>query len=464
MEKSKKTKSLKAPHTFVILMIIILIATALTYVIPAGEYTRYEDAATGRTLVEAGSYHTIDSSPVSFLAIPTKIYNAIVAAAETMTFIIIIGGAFEIVTSTGALTALCKKLSVLFRKHEMLVIPAFLVLFSVFGCTMGMSAEVMVFVPIGITLAYSLGLDKVTGTAMIAMGAASGFTAGLLNPFNVGVAQSIAELPLYSGLAYRAVILVILLIADTLYITWYAKRVKKDPTKSIIYGEIEEDSYSFGEIEDNMSIRQILVLITVVVCFAILIYGLTALGWYFEEMSSIFIFMGIIAGFVYGYGPSKIATVFGKGAQNLLVGALIVGVARTVEVVLSDASILDTIIYAIASVVNLLPHSLQAVGMFISQSLVNCVITSGTGQAAVTMPLMVPVADLVGVSRQTAVLAFQLGDGFSNSVLPTSSALMGYLAVSKIPYTKWLKFMFPLFLIWTLLGCGFMLGAIAIGY
>ncbi|MGN0315797.1 MAG: YfcC family protein, partial [Fusicatenibacter sp.] len=328
----------------------------------------------------------------------------------------------------------------------------------------GMSSEVMIFIPIGITLALSLGLDKVTGVAMIAMGAASGFTAGLLNPFNVGVAQDIAELPMFSGIGYRAVILAVLLVIDTVYIIAYEKKVKAHPEKSILYGLPESDEYRFDESSASISKRQILVLVEVAVGFIVLIYGLGKLDWYFEEMSALFLVMGVLAGIINGYGPNKIASTFGKGAAGITVGALIVGVAKGVELVLSDAQILDTIVYAIANVVNALPHTFQAVGMFIAQSFINCLITSGTGQAAVTMPLMTPVADLVGITRQTAVLAFQLGDGFSNSILPTSSALMGYLVVSKIPYPKWLKFMVPLFLLWTLAGCIFMVIAVAIGY
>ena len=351
-----------------------------------------------------------------------------------------------------------------FRGREYFVIPAFLLLFSVFGTTMGMSAEVMIFVPIGIALAASLGLDKVTGTAMIAMGAASGVTAGILNPFNVGVAQDIAEIPMFSGMGYRIFILGVLLVIDTVYITWYAKRVKADPTKSIIYGEPEDQEFTFDDTEEALNLTHGLTLAVIVAGFAVLIYGLSKLGWYFEEMSAIFIAMGVLCGIVNRYSPNKIAATFGNGAKGIVVGALIVGIARGVELALSDAMILDTIVHAIASIVNILPQSLKAIGMFLAQSLVNCVITSGTGQAAVTMPLMVPVADLIGITRQTAVLAFQLGDGFSNSVLPTSSALMGYLVVSKIPYVKWLKFMMPLFLIWTFFGCLFMLGALMIGY
>ena len=462
--EEKQKKKWKTPHTFVILVTIIIIAAIATYLIPAGEFTRFKDAATGKTLVEAGSYHRIASNPLNPLLIPSAIYTGIVKSASTITFMLIIGGAFEVITSTGALTALCKKLSKTFSKHKYAVIPVFLTLFSIFGFTMGMSSEVMIFVPIGITLALFLGLDKVTGTAMIALGAAVGFTAGILNPFNVGVAQDIAELPLFSGMAYRIVILVILLVATSAYIIIYAKKVAANPEKSVIYGIQEDTEYTFEDVSDSISKSQIAVLVIMAAGFGILIYGLSKKGWYFEEMSGLFIFMGIACGLVSGYGPRRIAKEFGNGAKGIVVGCLIIGIARTVEVILSDAKILDTIVYGIVNIVNVMPGSIKAVGMFICQSLINCVIVSGTGQAAVTMPLMVPVSDLVGISRQTAVLAFQLGDGFSNSVLPMSSSLMGYLAVSKIPYSKWLKFMMPLFLIWTALGCLFMLGALIIGY
>ena len=462
--EEKQKKKWKTPHTFVILVAIIIIAAIATYLIPAGEFTRFKDAATGKTLVEAGSYHRIASNPLNPLLIPSAIYTGIVKSASTITFMLIIGGAFEVITSTGALTALCKKLSKTFSKHKYAVIPVFLTLFSIFGFTMGMSSEVMIFVPIGITLALFLGLDKVTGTAMIALGAAVGFTAGILNPFNVGVAQDIAELPLFSGMAYRIVILVILLAATSAYIIIYAKKVAANPEKSVIYGIQEDTEYTFEDVSDSISKSQIAVLVIMAAGFGILIYGLSKKGWYFEEMSGLFIFMGIACGLVSGYGPSRIAKEFGNGAKGIVVGCLIIGIARTVEVILSDAKILDTIVYGIVNIVNVMPGSIKAVGMFICQSLINCVIVSGTGQAAVTMPLMVPVSDLVGISRQTAVLAFQLGDGFSNSVLPMSSSLLGYLAVSKIPYSKWLKFMMPLFLIWTALGCLFMLGALIIGY
>ena len=444
--EEKQKKKWKTPHTFVILVAIIIIAAIATYLIPAGEFTRFKDAATGKTLVEAGSYHRIASNPLNPLLIPSAIYTGIVKSASTITFMLIIGGAFEVITSTGALTALCKKLSKTFSKQKYAVIPVFLILFSIFGFTMGMSSEVMIFVPIGITLALFLGLDKVTGTAMIALGAAVGFTAGILNPFNVGVAQDIAELPLFSGMAYRIVILVILLAATSAYIIIYAKKVAANPEKSVIYGIQENTEYTFEDVSDSISKSQIAVLVIMAAGFGILIYGLSKKGWYFEEMSGLFIFMGIACGLVSGYGPSRIAKEFGNGAKGIVVGCLIIGIARTVEVILSDAKILDTIVYGIVNIVNVMPGSIKAVGMFICQSLINCVIVSGTGQAAVTMPLMVPVSDLVGISRQTAVLAFQFGDGLSNIFWPTADIVI-ICGLGGISLQKWYKWFTPLFLI-----------------
>ena len=366
--EEKQKKKWKTPHTFVILVAIIIIAAIATYLIPAGEFTRFKDAATGKTLVEAGSYHRIASNPLNPLLIPSAIYTGIVKSASTITFMLIIGGAFEVITSTGALTALCKKLSKTFSKHKYAVIPVFLTLFSIFGFTMGMSSEVMIFVPIGITLALFLGLDKVTGTAMIALGAAVGFTAGILNPFNVGVAQDIAELPLFSGMAYRIVILVILLAATSAYIIIYAKKVAANPEKSVIYGIQEDTEYTFEDVSDSISKSQIAVLVIMAAGFGILIYGLSKKGWYFEEMSGLFIFMGIACGLVSGYGPSRIAKEFGNGAKGIVVGCLIIGIARTVEVILSDAKILDTIVYGIVNIVNVMPGSIKAASIVFSSA------------------------------------------------------------------------------------------------
>ena len=341
----------------------------------------------------------------------------------------------------------------------------FLALFAVFGTTMGMSNEVAIFVPIGITMALTLGLDKVTGMAMVTVGAASGFTAGLMNPFTVGVAQDIAGVPLFSGMGLRAVLLIAMLVIDTVYIIAYERKIKKHPEKSILAGLPDEKEFTADKgADEKITLRQAAVLVVLFGTLGILIYGLLIYQWYFEEMAALFLAMGVICGFLAGLSPSKIATTFTAGAKGIAGSALTVGFARGIILTLEDAMIIDTISNAVATAVNSLPASIQSIGFFLAQTLTSFVITSGSGMAAVTIPLMAPVADLIGLSRQTLVLAYQMGDGFSNLLLPTTSSLLGTLAVSRVPYGRWVKFMFPLFLIWTVLGCVIMALATVVGY
>ena len=230
MEKTeKKKKRFETPHTLVIIACLIIIAAAATWFVPSGEFVRYEDPVSGETIVQAGSYTSEGTNPVSLLQVPVVMYQGILEAADVIAFLLIIGGAFELVNASGAILALCRTVGKHLKGKEIFVVPMFLALFAVFGTTMGMSNEVAVFVPIGITMALTLGLDKVTGMAMVVVGAASGFTAGLMNPFTVGIAQDIAGVPLFSGMGLRAVLLVILLVVDTAYILAYERKIKKYP-------------------------------------------------------------------------------------------------------------------------------------------------------------------------------------------------------------------------------------------
>ena len=301
--------------------------------------------------------------------------------------------------------------------------------------------------------------------AMVAVGAATGFTAGLMNPFTVGVAQDIAGVPLFSGMGLRAVLLIAMLVIDTFYIIAYERKIKKHPEKSILAGLPDEKDFVPDEgADEKITGRQTAVLVVLFGTLAILIYGLLIYQWYFEEMAALFLVMGVICGFLAGLSPSKIATTFTTGAKGLAGSALTVGFARGIIIVLEDAMIIDTISNTVAMAVNALPAAVQSIGFFLAQTATSFVITSGSGMAAVTIPLMSPVADLIGLSRQTLVLAYQMGDGFSNLLLPTTSSLLGTLAVSRVPYGRWVKFMFPLFLLWTVLGCVIMVLAAVIGY
>ena len=462
MEAKKKKGT---PHTLVIIVILIFLATAATYIIPAGEFTRYEDPVSGETLVQAGSYVSTGTNPANPLHMPMLMYDGILDAADVIGFLLIIGGSFELVNASGSILALCRTVGRHLKGKEIFVVPIFLALFAVFGTTMGMSNEVAIFVPIGITMALTLGLDKVTGMAMVTVGAVTGFTAGLMNPFTVGVAQDIAGVPLFFGMSLRGVLLIAMLVIDTIYIIAYDRRVKKHPEKSILAGLPDEKEFEADKnIDEKINGRQAAVLVVLFGTLAVLVYGLLVYQWYFEEMAGLFLAMGIVCGLIGGLSPSKIATTFTAGAKGLAGSALTLGFARAIMLTLENAMVIDTIANAVSIAVNALPAAVQSIGFFLAQTGVSFVITSGSGMAAVTIPLMAPVADLIGLSRQALVLAFQMGDGFSNLLLPTTSSLLGALAVSKIPYARWVKFMFPLFLIWTALGAVMMVLAVAVGY
>ncbi|WP_343208360.1 YfcC family protein [Anaerolentibacter hominis] len=452
----------KIPHTYVILFFIVLAVSILTYIIPAGEFQRMEDPETNRTLIVPGTFEEVESQPVSPLQIPMKFFQTLLkeSIAEIIFFIFIIGGAFELIMRTGMIAAFCGKLGNI--KNPKLIVPVFITVFAIGGFTMGMSVEVLVFVPIGIAVAEAVGYDRITGTAMIALGSIIGFTAGIYNPFNVGVAQSIAQLPMFSGAWLRWLILIVLIIALSIFIIHYAEKVRKDPSKDLMRDVTVQDDKKVEIIA--VTPRHWLVLLTVVAGFALLIYGVSAKGWFIAEMAVLFLIMGIICGFIGGFGPSRVCEIFVDGAAQMTYGALIIGVAGTIQTVMADGMIVDTIVNGLANAVMQLPKSLQVVGMFFVQTIINLPINSGTGQAAATMPIMAPLGDLIGLSRQTTVLAFQLGDGFTNAIFPTSSTMLGFLAASKIPYTKWMRYAVPFMGICIAISIVFLLIAQAVGY
>ncbi|UUZ92807.1 AbgT family transporter [Paenibacillus sp. P25] len=413
-----------------------------------------------------GSYHHVDPSPVQLVEIPKSIVHGLIDSADVVFFIFIIGGAFQIISSTGTIEAVTARVAKTFANKGKWVIPVFLTLFSVGGFTMGMSTEVMVFVPIGIAIARALGFDALTGTAMISLGASCGFTAGILNPFNVGLAQAIAQVPMFSGAWSRIILLVCLITVTSLYLVRYAGRVRKDPAQGLVY-DLEQSAVTekidFSKVADNAAqtlphhcgdcdrIRAAYL-------------GRFQKGWWMEELGALFLTMGIVSGFCAGFGPSRIAGEFVKGASSITYGAFIIGIARGIMVVLDHGNVIDTIVNGLATLVGELPGSVQVLGMYVFQNVMNVFITSGTGMAVTTMPIMVPLSDLLGVTRQTSVLAFQLGDGISNMILPTSSALMGSLAVSGITYQKWVRFFWPLMLMWLAIGAAFVIMANIIKY
>jgi uncharacterized ion transporter superfamily protein YfcC len=454
------------PHTYVLLVILVLFAAVLTYLIPAGEFNRAKDAVSGKTLIIPGSYHLVAAKPLNPLEIPVVLFKGLLDASDIIFFVFVVAGAFEIITQTNMINAFTGRLAMGLRGRESWVVPIFVSIFSVGGFTMGMSSEVLVFVPIGIIMARSLGYDVVTGTAMVVLGAAVGYSAGLMNPFSVGIAQTIAQVPLFSGMWLRIILLIVLIIVTSAYILRYANKVKADPASSVV-ADVPDLVTEFNQKDTaipELKPYHYYVLAVMVAGLAVLIWGVSAKKWWINEMAATFLMMGVFSGFAAGYGSNKIANYFVAGAKSVTFGALIIGLARAIFVVMQDARIIDTIVNNLAVWVNVLPPTLQLLGMYVVQTVVSLIIGSSSGQAVVTMPIITPLSDLLGISRQTAVLIFQCPDGFTNSILPTSAATMGALSVAKIPFERWFKFMLPLELIWLLIGALFSVFAFMVGY
>lgn len=307
--------------------------------------------------------------------------------------------------------------------------------------------------PIGIVLAVALGYDAMVGTAMVTLGAASGFIGGMFNPFTVGIAHGIAELPIFSGWGFRTVIYAFVLGLAILYVMNYAKKVKNNPEKSLIYTENKAGQINFTEDVfefEQLKKRHIFILAVFLIGIIVNIYGIFQHGWFLTELSANFFLIGLVAGFIGGMKVNAIFDAFIDGMKLVVYGAIIVGFARAILVVLESGVIIDTIIHSMSSVLDHIPNALTAIGMLVIQVIINFFIPSGSGQAVTTMPIMVPIADLQEIPRQIAVLAFQYGDAITNTIIPTSASLMGVLAVAGIPYLKWVQFVWKITLLWLL--------------
>lgn len=351
-----------------------------------------------------------------------------------------------------AVTSITQKMN----GKDIYLIPVLMVFFALGGAIFGMAEETIPYIMIITPLALLLGYDSIVGAAIVLGGASAGFSAAFMNPFTVGVAQSIAELPIYSGFVPRIIFWFIFVSVTITYVMLYARKIKKDPTKSLMYEEDKKKKASIKQVErKDLTKRQMIIIGTLILTIFTLAFGVMQYGWFIKEIAGLFLLMGIIMGIVAKMRVNEIAESFVKGCEVLVLGALVVGFAYGILAVLEDGMIIDTILYAISNAVSGLPGSLTAIGMYISQSLINFIVPSGSGQAALTMPIMTPLADLVGVDRQTAVLAFQFGDGISNIFTPTSGYFMAGLAAAGIAWTKWVRWIWPLLLIHYTLGAVF---------
>jgi uncharacterized ion transporter superfamily protein YfcC len=447
-------KRLTMPHTLVVVMALVIIVLVVSWVIPSGEYQRakVETSQGVRTVTVAGTYRVVPKvylGPQMVLESPIK---GFMDGALLICFLLMIGGSFAIFQETGAVEFGIRRLTHAISRRPYLdgmLIPALMIIFSLGGGIFGMAEETIPFVIIFIPLARSLGYDSIVGAAIPYLGSAAGFAAAFFNPFTVGIAQSIAGLPLYSGLAYRLFSWVIGTTVMIAYVVWYARRVKKNPEISPVR-DIDLAREAAAPVDsaaaNAWTLRHAATLVLFVASMVLLVVGVLEWKWYIDQIAVLFLGMGIVLGFAGGLGPSRVARTFVTGAKDMVGVVFIVACARALLVIAQEAKILDTILASASGTLSLLPRAVIAQVMFLIQCVINFFIHSGTAQAALTMPVMAPLADLVGITRQTAVYAYQLCE-FINPILPTAAVTMGVLGAAKIPWERWAKWFLPLMLI-----------------
>jgi uncharacterized ion transporter superfamily protein YfcC len=425
------------------------VAAALTHVIPAGAYDRID--AGGRQVVDPASYHALDPQPAGvgdlFLAYP----RGLAATATIVFYIFIIGGAFGVIGGTGSIDAAIGFVVRAGRGRGPLVLALLMILFSIGGATIGLAEETLPFIPALVLLSRRLGYDDITGCSIALVGAGAGFSGAFLNPFTIGVGQGIVGLPLFSGMAYRFVVWIVITAIAVAYVLRYASRGGLAPAADSGTSATPLTPAATSS-DAPPSRRQVLVLLVLLAGLCLVVAGAMRWEWGLMELSGLFVAVAVAAGLAGGLGADGTATRFLEGATGIASGALVVGLARGILVIFDGARVTDSILHAMAGVVQELPAQVSIVGIYAVQVALSYLVPSGSGQAALSLPILAPLADLVGVTRQTSVLAYQFGDGFSNIFTPTSGYFMAALAVAGIPWPRWARFMFPLQLLWLAAG------------
>jgi uncharacterized ion transporter superfamily protein YfcC len=447
-------KNRKFPDAIVIIIFLMIAIMVLTWIVPAGEfeYSTHE----GRNIVKPGSYFKVDSSPQGLFALLRAPIRGFVGAAQIIGFCFLVGGAFGILNKTGAIDSGLQSV-IRFSKnrhsYRRWVLALITLLFSLCGASFGMSESVLVFIMITIPLALALGYDSIVGISISFLAAGVGFAGAFTNPFNIGVAQGIAGLPLFSGWEYRMIVWLVLTIATIIYILWYAKKLEKDETISPVY-ELDNERRKNGlSVDDNSLVfnwKRKFILILLFLALASIIVGSNKWGWYINEIAALFLALGILSALVMRLNINETITAFIGGAKDMVKAALVIGMAKGLLIIATDGKIIGTMLAFMAEQFNGLPKLVSVQIMFVFQGFLNFFVPSGSGQAALATPIMAPLSDLLGITRQTWILCFQMGELY-NPIIPTSGVTMGVISISNIPYNKWVKWVFPLILIFVVL-------------
>ena len=440
-------RGIKVPGTYTIIFAMILLSALLTWFVPGGEYVKGEEG----TL----SYRDVESVP-QFFGVFTALYHGFVKQSGIIIFILIVGGSFWLLNSTGAISVGIGRFIRSVGRYHKVVLVAITLLFSLAGAIFGMSEETIPFVGIVVPLVVSMGYDAFLGMLIVYVAANVGFSSAFLNPFTVGIAQEMAELPLFSGMEYRLFCWAILTLLLILFVLFYAKSVYKAPQTAA-----EQQPFAAPQ---QMSAAQKIILLILFATIVLLVVGVTLWGWYMAEISGLFLAMGIVSGIVAGYDSGRISSEMIAGAKDILSSALVVGLASGIIVILQEGRIIDSILNSLQAALNNAGGEWSLSAMYGIQALINTIIPSATAKAAITIPIMAPFSDMVGVSRQAMVLAFQFGDGFTNMITPTSGVLIASLSMARITYSEWVRKIWRPVLALMLIGLLLLLGTLLITF
>lgn len=459
-------KEIKMPHTLVIIFGIILLVSIATYFVPGGAYERVVNEA-GKTVVVDGTFSYVESNPQGLFAILEAPLQGIMGAAEIIAFLFVVGGAINVVSRTKAIDLGIVRLVSKLKGKEILIIPILTLIFSIGGAVFGMSEEAIPFITLLLPLMLALGYDSILTVAVTYFACILGFSTAMLNPFTVHIAQNIAGVEVGSGVGFRTVVWVITTTVGIVFLMYYANKIKKDPTKSLVY---ESDKKKKEKLEVNLhshedfTMKHKVILSLLAVAIGVIVWGVLVKGFYISEIAAVFLAMGLCSGIVGRLSLNDMAEAFIEGAKGMIGAAVIIGCAKGIVIIAENAQIIDTVLHGLVGLIGNLPSLIAAYLMYIVQMIVNFFIISGSAQAAVTMPLLAPLGDLVGVQRQLSVLIFQLGDGFSNAIFPTSGILIASLGLAGVPYSKWVKWILPIQAIIFLLSLGFITVAMMINW
>lgn len=459
-----KKKRFTLPHIYVLMMIIIVICAIASWILPAGQFDRVLNEADQNVAIP-GTFHTVEQTPVGFFQMVQCIYTGFCEAGGVIFFVFISYASIGIMIGSGAFNGLVAFLLKIFKgKARAAIIPIFMIVIGSASSTIGLFEEWFPFIPIFVGIAIAMGFDAIVGLGIVALGAGMGYSGAAMNPFTMGIAQSIAEVPFPSNMGYRVFSHACMIVVASIFLIRYALKVQADPSKSLVYGDdFSRFSMSEEELKNHpFGIREKLVLCVLVAGIAVIVWGCRTQGWYFTELSAVFIIMGVVSAIIMGYGPNKIADKYASGFSDVAMACMMIGLARGILMVLTAGNIIDTVVYYFSLPLTNLPTWLAAVAMLVFQTLLNFLIPSGSGQAATTMPIMAPMADLLGLTRDTACLAFQFGDGLSNCLWPT--AMVGILCgLAGVKIEKWWKFFVPCFIAIFVVQALLMVGAAIIG-